>query len=135
MRNLWRKSGSFAESGGTVILCGQSDMGDLSGLHTSGELNRLLEAMGVTVRLNDDTAWDEEGGDNTPDAVSANVFNPGGDLTKSLKPEQTYTQRAGCTVNPGNGTWLVKGRDTTTHGVDADGDGQDTGGRRGAACL
>ena len=117
---------SFAESGGTVILCGQSDMGDLSGLHTSGELNRLLEAMGVTVRLNDDTAWDEESGGNTPDAVSSDVFNPGGDLTKSLKPEQTYTQRAGCTVNPGKGTWLVKGRDTT-HGVDADGDGQDTG--------
>ena len=117
---------SFAESGGTVILCGQSDMGDLSGLHTSGELNRLLEAMGVTVRLNDDTAWDEESGGNTPDAVSSDVFNPGGDLTKSLKPEQTYTQRAGCTVNPGKGTWLVKGRDST-HGVDADGDGQDTG--------
>ena len=82
--------------------------------------------MGVTVRLNDDTAWDEESGGNTPDAVSSDVFNPGGDLTKSLKPEQTYTQRAGCTVNPGKGTWLVKGRDTT-HGVDADGDGQDTG--------
>ena len=116
----------FAENGGTVILCGQSDLGDLSGLHTSGELNRLLKAMGATVRLNDDTAWDEENNSGTPDAVSANVFNPGGDLTKSLKPEQTYTQRAGCTVNPGKGTWLVKGRDTT-HGVDADGDGQDTG--------
>lgn len=116
---------SFVENGGTVILCGQSDMGDLS-LHTSGELNRLLEAMGATVRLNDDTAWDEEGGDNTPDAVSANVFNLGGDLTKSLKPEQTYTQRAGCTVNPGKGTWLVKGRDTTC-AVDADADGQDVG--------
>ena len=116
----------FAENGGTVILCGQSDMGDLSGLHTSGELNRLLEAMGATVRLNDDTAWDEENNSGTPDAVSANVFNPGGDLTKSLKPEQTYTQRAGCTVNPGNGTWLVKGRDTT-HGIDADIDGQETG--------
>ena len=117
---------SFAESGGTVILCGQADIGDLSGLHTSGELNRLLEAMGATVRLNDDTAWDKEGGGGTPDAVSANVFNPGGDLTKSLKPEQTYTQRAGCTVNPGSGTWLVKRR-STTHGVDADGDGQDVG--------
>ena len=116
---------SFAENGGTVILCGQSDMGDLS-LHTSGEMNKLLEAMGATVRLNDDTAWDEENNSGTPDAVSANVFNPGGDLTKSLKPEQTYTQRAGCTVNPGNGTWLVKGRDTT-HGIDADTDGQDTG--------
>ena len=117
---------SFAENGGTVILCGQADLGDLSGLHTSGELNRLLKAMGATVRLNDDTAWDEENNSGTPDAVSANVFNPGGDLTKSLKPEQTYTQRAGCTVNPGSGTWLVKGR-STTHGVDADGDGQDTG--------
>lgn len=117
---------AFAENGGTVILCGQSDLGDLSGLHTSGELNRLLEAMGATVRLNDDTAWDEENNSGTPDAVSANVFNPDGDLTKSLKPEQTYTQRAGCTVNPGSGTWLVKGR-STTHGVDADGDGQDTG--------
>lgn len=117
---------TFVENGGTVILCGQSDMGDLSGLHTSGELNRLLEAMGATVRLNDDTAWDEENNSGTRDAVSANVFNPGGDLTKSLKPEQTYTQRAGCTVNPGSGTWLVKRR-STTHGVDADGDGQDTG--------
>lgn len=116
---------SFAENGGTVILCGQSDMDDRN-LHTSGEMNKLLEAMGATVRLNDDTAWDEENNSGTPDAVSANVFNPGGDLTKSLKPEQSYTQRAGCTVNPGNGTWLVKGRDTT-HGVDADGDGQDTG--------
>ena len=117
---------TFAENGGTVILCGQADLGDLSGLHTSGELNRLLEAMGATMRLNDDTAWDEENNSGTPDAVSANVFNPGGDLTKSLKPEQTYTQRAGCTVNPGNGTWLVKGRDTT-HGIDADADGQETG--------
>ena len=116
---------TFVENGGTVILCGQSDMGDLS-LHTSGEMNKLLEAMGATVRLNDDTAWDEENGGNTPDAVSSDVFNPGGDLTKSLKPEQTYTQRAGCTVNPGNGTWLVKGRDTT-HGIDADADGQETG--------
>lgn len=116
---------TFAENGGTVILCGQSDMGDLS-LHTSGELNRLLEAMGATVRLNDDTAWDEENNGGTPDAASANVFNPDGGLTKALKPEQTYTQCAGCTVNPGKGTWLVKGRDTT-HGIDADADGQETG--------
>ena len=106
---------TFVENGGTVILCGQSDMGDRN-LHTSGELNRLLEAMGATMRLNDDTA----------SSISTNVFNPDSGLTKSLTQEQTYTQRAGCTVNPGKGTWLVKGRDTT-HGVDADGDGQDTG--------
>lgn len=106
---------TFVENGGTVILCGQSDMDDRN-LHTSGELNRLLEAMGATVRLNDDTA----------SSISTNVFNPDSGLTKSLTQEQTYTQRAGCTVNPGNGTWLVKGRDTT-HGIDADTDGQETG--------
>lgn len=106
---------TFAESGGTVILCGQSDMGDLS-LHTSGELNKLLEAMGATVRLNDDTA----------SSISTNVFNPDSGLTKSLTQEQTYTQRAGYTVNPGNGTWLVKSRS-----VDAN--GQDTG--NGAVLL
>ena len=102
---------TFAESGGTVILCGQADKG-----HTSGEMNKLLEAMGATVRLNDDAA----------SSISTNVFNPDSGLTKSLTQEQTYTQRAGCTVNPGKGTWLVKGRDTT-HSMDADGDGQDTG--------
>lgn len=106
---------TFVENGGTVILCGQSDMGDRN-LHTSGELNRLLEAMGATMRLNDDTA----------SSISTNVFNPDSGLTKSLTQEQTYTQRAGCTVNPGKGTWLVKGRDTT-HGIDADTDGQETG--------
>lgn len=102
---------TFVENGGTVILCGQADKG-----HTSGEMNKLLEAMGATVRLNDNAA----------SSISTNVFNPDSGLTKSLTQEQTYTQRAGCTVNPGNGTWLVKGRDTT-HGVDADTDGQDTG--------
>ena len=102
---------TFVENGGTVILCGQADKG-----HTSGEMNKLLEAMGATVRLNDDTA----------SSISTNVFNPDSGLTKSLTQEQTYTQRAGCTVNPGNGTWLVKGRDTTC-AVDADADGQDVG--------
>lgn len=106
---------TFVENGGTVILCGQADKG-----HTSGEMNKLLEAMGATVRLNDDAA------SSTPNVVSTNVFNPDIGLTKSLTQEQTYTQRAGCTVNPGKGTWLVKSRS-----VDAN--GQDTG--KGAVLL
>lgn len=95
---------SFAENGGTVILCGQADKG-----HTSGEMNKLLEAMGATMRLNDDTA----------SSISTNVFNPDSGLTKSLTQEQTYTQRAGCTVNPGKGTWLVKSRSVDANGQDA----------------
>ena len=114
---------TFAENGGTVIICGQADMEDRNGLHTSGELNKLLEAMGATVRLNDDTARDES---SAPDAVSSTRFNAENPLTRSLTKEQAYSQRKGCTVNPGNGTWLVKGR-STTHGVDADADEQTTG--------
>ena len=72
--------------------------------------------MGASGRLNDDTA----------SSISTNVFNPDSGLTKSLTQEQTYTQRAGYTVNPGNGTWLVKSRS-----VDAN--GQDTG--NGAVLL
>lgn len=37
---------SFAENGGTVILCGQADIGDLSGLHTSGELEQAAGSHG-----------------------------------------------------------------------------------------
>ena len=94
---------TFVENGGTVILCGQADKG-----HTSGEMNKLLEAMGATVRLNDDTAG----------SISTNVFNPDSGLTKSLTQKQTYTQRVGCTVNPGSGTWLVKSRSVDANGLD-----------------
>ena len=117
---------TFAENGGVIILCGQSDMGDLNGLHTAAELNKLMEAMGATMRLNDDTAWDETSNGGTPDAVFSDVFNPDNSLTKSLKPGQTYCQCAGCTVNPGNGTYLVKSL-STTHGMDTDADGRNTG--------
>lgn len=97
---------AFAESGGTVILCGQADTGEL---HPADALNQLLEAMGATARL--------DGSGCTSNAISANAFNPAGSLTKSLKSEQLYTQHAGCTVNPGNGQWLVK--DVSASGEEA----------------
>ena len=102
---------TFAESGGTIILCGQADTGEL---HVSDELNKLLKAMGATVRLNGD------GG--TSDGVSS-AFNPADRLTKSLKPEQTYSQHTGCTVDPGRGIWLVKELPATRS---TDGSGEDT---------
>ena len=111
---------TFAQNGGTVILCGQSDMGDWQ-LHCAEELNKLLQAMGGSIRLNDDTAWDESSNGGTADAVYTTVFNPGSSLTASLRPEQRYGQHAGCTVDPGQGTWLVKGLPTTC-GKDMDDD-------------
>ena len=111
----------FAQNGGTVILCGRADMGDWE-LHCAGEMNRLLAAMGASVRLNDDTAWNEECNGGTADAVSSGVFNRESDLMKELGKDPVYSQRAGCTVDPGSGEWLVKAA-AGTCGNDTDADG------------
>lgn len=120
-----QRTATFARSGGTVILCGQADLGDWN-LHTAFELNRLLAAMGATVRLNDDTAWDEVNNGGTADKLAATVFNRDAELCRKLKLEQVYSQRAGCTLDTGDGTWLVKGL-STTHGRDLDADGVSVG--------
>ena len=111
---------TFARNGGTVILCGRADMGDWE-LHCAGEMNRLLEAIGATVRLNDDTAWNEESNGGTADRISSDGFNRESAVTKALGKDLVYSQRAGCTVDPGSGEWLVKaaarGRDTDDDGL------------------
>lgn len=102
----------IVQRGGTVILCGQAD-GKNPDLHCAGELNRLLEAMGATMRFRDDTAWDEINNGGTGDVLFTTVFNTESALCRNLKPEQVYSQRGGCTVDAGSGTWLVRGLSTT----------------------
>ncbi|MDD5863458.1 MAG: CehA/McbA family metallohydrolase [Firmicutes bacterium] len=119
------QTAEFAQSGGTVILCGQADLGDWS-VHSACELNRLLAAMGATVRLNDDTAWDEVNNGGTADKLYTTRCNETSDLCRNWKPEQVFSQRSGCTVSPGLGTWLVKGL-STTHSRDMDGDSGSNG--------
>ena len=130
----------YVGNGGTVILCGLADYQDKSAAsgdyHTAAQINKLLAAIGSSMTLNDDEACDDEnnGGQNyrlylstynTEDETAAQWLS--GIVTEDDVEEgedyQTYSQYSGCTVNVGDGTWLVKGFDGTTYSIDSDSDG------------
>lgn len=107
---------SFAESGGTIVLCGRSDQDD-DVIHTAAQLNRLLEALDATLRFHDNTAMD-------PDNGGANLYrttcNP--DWLPDLTSAQVFAHLDGCTVDPGHGIWLIRGADNAqTADLDQDG--------------
>lgn len=99
----------FVENGGSLIVCGQADTagGGVS------ELNRLLSAIGSTLQLNNDTAMDDVNNGGASDVLYPTVFHPEAGQTAHLTKDQFYRHRSGCTVDPGSGTWLVKGFPTT----------------------
>lgn len=103
----------YIRSGRTLILCGQ---GDRTAPEAASRLNALLEALGLTARFRDDLAYDPENNGGRVDELYTTVYNGSINLT------QPYCQIGGCTLSPGDGTWLVKGM-STTFSIDADGDG------------
>ena len=121
----------FVRCGGSVILCGQSDAGD-GDIHTAGELNRLLAAIGSTLRFHDDTAIDRENNGGFPDILFCTEYNTESGWCKGITGENLYGQHSGCTVDPGDGVWLVKGF-ASAGSIDADADG--TGGGDSAILL
>ena len=130
--------GEYVQGGGTLIACGLADYQDNKAssaeYHTAAQINKLLEATGTTMSIRDDEAYDEEnnGGQayrlypstyNTEDEAAA-VWLDGivtEDSVEEGEEYQTYSQYSGCTVDIGDGTWLVSGFDTT-YSIDSDGD-------------
>lgn len=109
----------FVKNGGSLILCGRADAYD-TGLHWSAEGNKLLKALGLSLRLCDDTAVDDVHNGGTREQLAVTKFNPDSGWCRGISAEQVYCQSGGCTVT--GGTWLVKGFDTA-RSEDADGDG------------
>lgn len=85
----------FVETGGTLVVCGQSAALD-GELCSSRELNRLLEAAGATLRLQADTAEDQ---------YLASVCDA--DICGGVTEDQVFRLAGGCTVDPGEGAGLV----------------------------
>ena len=96
---------AFVKTGGTLVVCGTAD----STGETAFQLNRLLSAAGSSMWLFADTAVDEIHNGGSVDALYPAVFNQNAELCQTLTSEQYYVHVKGCTVNPGSGTWLVKG--------------------------
>lgn len=92
----------FVENGGQLILFGQAGNND--------RMNALLTALGSSLRLNNNTARDPVHNGGRDDQLYTDVFNV--KHWENLTGSEVYSQRSGCTVDPGSGTWLVKGKFT-----------------------
>ena len=125
----------YVESGGSIAVCGLADYQDKQAQgpenHAAAQLNKLLEAVGSTLRINDDQAMDDTHNGGQTYRLYPETFNMDSKWCRGIvtagsvaegETYQTYSQYSGCTVNPGSGTWLVKGFDTT-YATDSDGDG------------
>ncbi|MFP3154783.1 InlB B-repeat-containing protein [Lachnospiraceae bacterium ZAX-1] len=96
----------FAESGRTIIIAGWSDSYENyatvpAGLenHMAGQQNKLLEAIGSSLRLGDDASRDEvlNASDNYR-LYFKDTYNSDNPLTKGIVPEQEYSIYGGSTV-------------------------------------
>ena len=136
----------YVESGGSIAVCGLADYQDKQAQgpenHAAAQLNKLLEAVGSTLRINDDQAMDDTHNGGQTYRLYPETFNMDSKWCRGIvtagsvaegETYQTYSQYSGCTVNPGSGTWLVKGFDTT-YATDSDGDGLGVA-ERGNVCF
>lgn len=113
----------YVENGGTVIVCGIADYQDTTDGQTATETNKLLEAIGSTIRMNSDEAYDEENNGGQPYRLYYQTVNKDSEHLAGFREGQTYSAYSGCTVDITNAleetskvypaTWLVKGFDTT----------------------
>ena len=110
---------NYAKNGGTVILCGLADYQDNNNgapYCSTEQINPILEAMGSTLRLNDDEVLDDDtnynGGANQTYRVYMEDFNVGAfpELFKGIQEGQRYSAYSGCSVDLGkDGVALVRG--------------------------
>lgn len=116
----------YVKAGGSVIVCGLADYQDKGAAsadnHTAAQMNKLLEAIGSTMKINDDEAYDEENNGGQAYRLYPTTFNTDSKWVEGILDGQKYSQYSGCTVDPGDGTWLIKGFDTT-YSIDSDKDG------------
>ena len=111
----------YAACGGSILLCGQAAAQDLSA-HSATELNRLLSAIGASLRIRTDQAQDLILNAGTPEKIYSDNLNPASPWCAQVTEDQVYRHHSGCTIDPGNGTWLVRGHSTTSSTVADDTD-------------
>lgn len=112
----------YVKNGGSVIVCGIADFKDTTDCQTATEQNKLLEAIGATIRMGSDEVCDDTHNGGQVYRMYPETFNMESDLLAGIKNGQVYSQYSGCSVDISNAKatnfvdaaeWLVKGFDTT----------------------
>ncbi len=111
----------YAGYGGSLVICGQGDLMDTEG-PGAAELNRLLSALGSTMAVKDDLAVDRVNNGGNSSLLFLENINRDLSWCTQVSENQTFRVHRGATVDPGSGSWMVKGFSTTLSS-DADGDG------------
>lgn len=104
----------FSARGGSVVVCGSSDR---VSPQAASQQNMLLKTLGSTICLREDTALDPVHNGGQEDALYPAQFNPDTFWCEKMTPEQYYVHLRGCTLEPGQGSWLVKGASTSRSSV------------------
>lgn len=117
----------YTDNGGSLIVCSKADYKDGTGEYSNGaQLNKILEAVGTKLRVNDDEVVDEvnNGGQSYRlyfDKYVSTKYN----LTDDIPEGTVYSFYSGCSVvqsvygQDEAIDWLVKGH-TTTGIIDSD---------------
>ena len=112
----------YVADGGSVIVCGLADYSDTDKCQTATEQNKLLAAIGSTIRMGSDEVWDDTHNGGQQYRLRPTNFNKNSDLLAGIKDGQEYSQYSGCSVDISGAKatnlveeaeWLVKGFDTT----------------------
>ena len=113
----------YVEGGGTVIVCGLADYQDANSgsPHTTYEqANKLLEAIGSTMRVNDDELIDQDENGGQPYRLYFDDFNTQSTdsavqqvLEGVVESGLAYSSYSGCSISVGEGEAIVYGHDTT----------------------
>lgn len=127
----------YVAGGGSVIVCGLADYSDTKDCQTATEQNKILEAIGATIRMGSDEVCDDKNNGGQVYRMYPTVFNKESALLVGIKEGQKYSQYSGCSVDISNAKatnfvdeaeWLVNGFETT-YSVDCkDGAGNSNGG-------
>ncbi len=111
----------YMNNGGSLIICSKADYKDGTGEYSNGaQLNKILEAIGTNLRVNDDEVVDDvsNGGQSYRlyfDRYTSDKYG----LTDNIPEGTTYSFYSGCSVILKDGgdeeavDWLVKGHETT----------------------
>ena len=88
----------YVENGGNLIVCGLADYQDTKDCQSSTEINKLLEAIGATSRINSDEVCDDEknGGQNY--RLYPTNFNRDCYLVEGVSETQKYSAYSGCSI-------------------------------------
>lgn len=115
--------GEYVKAGGNVILCGLADYQDSNDCQSTTEINKLLEAMGATTRLNGDEVVDDTENSGEKYRLYFTKFNQKSKYMQGITTNETcssYSAYSGCSVivDPnaeaaGKAEALVYGHDTT----------------------